>query len=263
MKRFCQRDKRWGDKLLGFSKTSKIKDWGCKLVCFSCISDIRPDNLNEQFKKDKCFFNGDLLSDEACAKSLGWKFKGKQTNNPQRKCIAEVDFSPAPGKQQHFVVYDPAKKRIFDPWTGDYRPENTYGFVSYRVFTVPNGDSSSKNATTTNEAEKVISTPKEETNPPKIEYYELGEKPTTPATGDVSEPPIEAVFVGAGTTGTEEPSNPVDPNVWTYSAKPTFDNTLSTKPNTKPLDTQTQSSLERFINWLLKKWDKYRDILRK
>lgn len=245
MKKYSQRDPRWKNKLLGFSKTSTLGNYGCKLTCFASWYDTRPDNLNEQFKKDKCFFNGDLLSDEACAKSLGWKFKGKQINNPQRKCIAEVDFSPAPGKQQHFVVYDPAKKRIFDPWTGDYRPENTYKFISYRVFTVPKGDSSSKNATTTKEADKVVSKPKEETNPPKIEYYELGEKPTTPATGDVSEPPIEAVSVGAGIARTEEQT---EPSI-VYTAK--------------PLDPPSQSRLERFVNWLLEKWDKYRDILRK
>lgn len=110
-------------------------------------------------------------------------------------------------------------------------------------------DSSSKNATTTKEEEKVVSTPREETNQPKIEYYELGEKPTTLNTGNVSEPPVETVSVGAGIARAEEPSKPVDPNAWAYSSK--------------PLDPPSQSRLERFVNWLLEKWDKYRDILRK
>lgn len=138
MKKFSQRDNKWGGIKLGFSKTSLIKDYGCKLTSFSCIYGKTPDKLNEQFKKDWCFFNGDLLSDEKCAKSLGWKFIKKTTTPPKKGvCIAEVDMSPSPGKQQHFVVYRPTKGVIIDPWTGTERPKNTYPFVSFRIFEFP------------------------------------------------------------------------------------------------------------------------------
>lgn len=135
MKKFSQRDPKWSGIKLGFSNTSTIGGYGCKLTSFGCISGIRPDKLNEQFKKDGCFFNGDLLSDVACAKSLGWNFVKKTTDAPKKGvCIAEVDMSPAPGKQQHFVVYRPSEGVIIDPWTGTERPKNTYPFVSFRIF---------------------------------------------------------------------------------------------------------------------------------
>ena len=128
MKLFRQRD--YPDKL-GFSQT-KIKDAGCKLTSFSIISGIDPVTLNKQFKKDGAF-SGDLLIDEKCAKSLGWVFIEKTAKKPKEVCIAEVDMSPAPGKQQHFVVFL-ADGTIADPWTGTIRPENTYPFVTFRLF---------------------------------------------------------------------------------------------------------------------------------
>ena len=249
MKKYSQRDPRWNKTLLGYSRTSTIGLYGCKITCFASWNDERPDILNEQFKKDGCFFNGDLLSDEACAKSLGWKYKGKETVNPNRKCLAEVDFSPAPGVQQHFVIYDPSNKRIFDPWTGDYRPESAYKFISYRVFTIPKESvSSSKTTPKTNETDEVVPTPiftPEEAEKLKItQTYDIGEKPAVIGTGNTSEPPIETVYVGDGVARTETKD---DPNVWVYTSK--------------PLDLPTQSRLERIVNWCLEKWDKYRDSL--
>lgn len=97
------------------------------------------------------------------------------------------------------------------------------------------GDSSSKNAPTTKETEKVVSTPKEETNPPKIEDYGTGDRTT----------PNEIVLDGTGTTGTEKSTGPSI----VYTAK--------------PLDPPTQSRLERIINWFLEKWDNYRNTLKR
>lgn len=155
MKEYSQRDEKWSKVKLGFSKTSTIGKYGCKLTCFAMLSEHRPDVMNEQFKKDGCFC-GDLLDDNKCAQSLKWKYLGKKLINPQRKCIAEVDFSPVFGVQQHFVVYDPTKKKIFDPWTGTWKPENTYKFISYRVFSMPK--TTSKKAPQTKEEQKVVST---------------------------------------------------------------------------------------------------------
>lgn len=128
MKFYKQRD--YFDKL-GFGTTT-IAGYGCKLTSFSMLSEIDPPTLNKQFKKDGAF-SGDLLTDSLCAKSLGWTFKERTTKKPKEVCIAEVDMSPAPGKQQHFVVFL-ANGTIIDPWTGTIRPETTYPFVSFRLF---------------------------------------------------------------------------------------------------------------------------------
>jgi hypothetical protein len=117
--------------LLGYGPTH-IFTHGCKLTCFSMITEIDPVTLNSKFKKDWAFIN-DLLPDEAVAKSLGIEFEGKVTKDPKKICLAEVDMSPAPEKQQHFVVWM-ADGTIWDPWTGTVRPANTYPIINYRVF---------------------------------------------------------------------------------------------------------------------------------
>lgn len=141
MKSYSQRDEKWAKKLLGNSNKSTIGNYGCKLTCFSILDEDRdPEEMNKIFKKGNCFFgkSGDLLEDNACAKALGWEFVGiqsKDADKPKEICIAEVDMSPAPGKQQHFVVYDP-RGRIYDPWTGTRRSVKTYPIINYRLFNV-------------------------------------------------------------------------------------------------------------------------------
>lgn len=135
MQMLNQRDEKWGNLNLGFSK-SKIKDSGCFLTCLSMLSDTTPDKANDILKQALAFSKDLIISDKA-AKALDLEY-----NPPARSesfpvshiCIAEVDFSPSPGKQQHFVVFDPFKRIFIDPYYGGEVPMTTYQIVSLRLF---------------------------------------------------------------------------------------------------------------------------------
>jgi hypothetical protein len=142
MRYYSQRDPRWAKVLLGKSKTTTIGGYGCKLVSLSMIVGMTPPEVNEILKKAGAFFgaSGDLMDDTIAAKALKLEYFGVERNidkppswNPT---VKEVDMSPAPGKQQHFVVRTviDGKKCIVDPWTGTVRPIGAYPFVSYRLF---------------------------------------------------------------------------------------------------------------------------------
>lgn len=131
----------------GKKKATDMGDYGCKLFCFSMITGIDPVTLDKFFVEKNVYFGnaGDLIDDTAAAKALGWGYKGvdKNINNMPdwEPTIKEVDFSAAPGKQQHFVVR--MKETILDPYGGVERTKNFYEeksnqFVSYRLFVVPN-----------------------------------------------------------------------------------------------------------------------------
>ena len=133
MKIYSQRDPQWGNEKLGFSE-SKIKDFGCKLTSFAMLDGRNPSELNTVFKEKGCF-SGDLLIDEKCAEALNWTLLPRTTDKPSTlPCIAEVDMSPAPGKQQHFVVWQ--EGGIIDPWTGQARSHEMYPTVSFRNFVI-------------------------------------------------------------------------------------------------------------------------------
>lgn len=128
MENYSQRDPRWKNATLGFSKT-KIGSFGCKLTCYSIIDGRDPLTMNELFKKGEAFV-GDLLYDKHCAFVLGWEATGTVYTDPRELCIAEVDFNPDPKKDQHFVVWL-GDGRIIDPWNG-LTMKNPYKVYSYR-----------------------------------------------------------------------------------------------------------------------------------
>lgn len=146
---YGQRDPKWAKETLGFGKTT-IGSHGCFVTSLSIMCGKTPSEVNGILKKGK-FFTGDLIiSSNAMAKTLGLTYVGKMDSQPKFKTIAEVDMSPAPGKQQHFVVVK-EDGSIIDPWTGTIRPKGTYNIMSYRLFNVI----------------KAPSIPKEDKNPAK------------------------------------------------------------------------------------------------
>lgn len=131
---YSQRDPKWAKETLGFGKTT-LGSHGCFVTSLAIMCGKTPSEVNSILKKGK-FFNGDLIiSSNAMAKSLGLTYVGKIDSQPKFKTIAEVDMSPAPGKQQHFVVVK-EDGSIIDPWTGTIRPKGTYPIMSYRLFNV-------------------------------------------------------------------------------------------------------------------------------
>lgn len=134
MKQYSQRDPKWSSEKLGFGSTT-IGGYGCKLTSFAMLDGRTPSELNTLFKEKGCF-SGDLLDDKKCAQALGWTYMLRTTDSPSTTpCIAEVDMSPSPGKQQHFVVWQDGG--IIDPWTGQTRSYEMYPVVSFRNFVIP------------------------------------------------------------------------------------------------------------------------------
>ena len=128
-----QRNPKWRNIKLGFGK-STIGSHGCFLTCLSYLAGTTPDKANEILKKANAFHKDLIISDRA-AKALGLKYRPPARSvyyNPQSICIAEVDFSPAPGKQQHFVVWN-GDGTISDPWDAKTK-KNKYRIISFRLF---------------------------------------------------------------------------------------------------------------------------------
>jgi hypothetical protein len=142
-----QRDPRWRDVKLGFS-TLTIGGYGCYITCLAMITGKTPIEVNDILRAAGCFFKDKsgqmaLLDSTKAAKALGIGFLGIQYDINKEPSwmpnIKEVDMSPAPGKQQHFVVRfkdTDGKKKIIDPWTGRIQAIGFYPFVSYRLFKI-------------------------------------------------------------------------------------------------------------------------------
>ena len=100
------------------------------------FADTTPDKANEILKEAGAF-SKDLIISSKASKALDLEYNPparSETFQPDHICIAEVDFSPAPGKQQHFVVFDPFKRVFIDPYYGREVPLKTYKIISIRLF---------------------------------------------------------------------------------------------------------------------------------
>jgi hypothetical protein len=135
---YSQRDPRWKDTKLGFGQTT-IGSHGCFLTALSMVVKQPPNVVNAILRRASAF-NQDLIISDKAAQALGLQYDGRDYNIDNMPAyspsIKEVDMSPAPGKQQHFVlrVIRGEEKYIIDPWTGEQRRINYYPFVSYRLF---------------------------------------------------------------------------------------------------------------------------------
>lgn len=140
-KMLSQRDPRWRDVKLGFSNLT-IGGYGCFLTCLAWMVGKTPDVVNDILRKANAFggTNRSLIISDRAAIALGLNYTGVEYNINKEPDwlpnIKEVDMSPAPGKQQHFVVRikENNKKFILDPWDGKQKLVGFYPFVSYRKF---------------------------------------------------------------------------------------------------------------------------------
>jgi hypothetical protein len=136
MEYYSQRDPRWANKTIGNTK-STIGLYGCFGTALANLSGkYTPDQVFGILSKNG-YLRGDLIiSTPVMASLLGLEYDGNNfeiNKKPPYKTIAEVDMSPSPGKQQHFVVIK-EDGSIIDSWTGTIRPAGTYPLVSYRLF---------------------------------------------------------------------------------------------------------------------------------
>lgn len=129
---YGQRDTKWGNDQMGKSGL-KLKDYGCLCTSIAMLDGRTPKEVNALFSKAGAYNSNGILSHEIASKTLGIEYNGFGTSPEYFPIIAEVDMSPSPGKQQHFVVQI-NDKEIVDPWTGTVRPIKTYPIISYRKY---------------------------------------------------------------------------------------------------------------------------------
>lgn len=137
-----QNDSRWKNEKLGNSNLT-IGNYGCFITAYAMLSDKTPSEINDLFKKNNLFSGASVKKDYNKIKELlNLDFDGESYDGylkPTYHTIKEVDFSPAPGKQQHFVIriydpYDPNGGYIVDTWDGQKKDLYIYPFTSYRLF---------------------------------------------------------------------------------------------------------------------------------
>jgi hypothetical protein len=135
---YSQMDPRWKDDSLGLDNSTTIGKFGCLLTCMAMVADgfgndVTPQSLNEKMKVAGGF-QGALVMPAVLPNVLpGVRYhKYIQCKNPPAPIadidatldaglpvIVEVDYSPAPGMQNHWIVlYDRQGDDylIQDPW---------------------------------------------------------------------------------------------------------------------------------------------------
>lgn len=143
---YSQRDPRWGTDLLGNSRGSTIAQYGCTMCCGAMAAGITPDLMNICLREHGGFQREPRGSWAAtfdlsmCAPNLRLVYVSRKyedveaplslidrtTAHVQRgnPAILQVDFSPAPKQQQHWVLITGAHVdekgnvvyEINDPW---------------------------------------------------------------------------------------------------------------------------------------------------
>lgn len=128
---YNQRNKKWADlKINGTNST--MGSYGCFITSLAWLAGIKPDEALHKLEKGGGL-SRDLVLSEKSAEILGLDYF-PPARSPELSvsytCIAEVDFSTNPGKQQHFVVLEPDGTQL-DPWTG---LTSNYPIVTKRLF---------------------------------------------------------------------------------------------------------------------------------
>ena len=133
MKIYGQRDKRWRDLKLGQSGLT-MGMAGCFVIMLASLAEQDPIEVLSILNKNDCFTPEGLIGDkDKVAKLLGFAgYKKLEGKNPMKLCGAQLDYSPAPGIQSHFVVWI-GDGLIMDPWTGSIG-HNQWPVLNYRLF---------------------------------------------------------------------------------------------------------------------------------
>lgn len=140
MQILSQRDARWKNLKLGFSKTLTIGDYGCTITCLAMYLNTTPDVVNERLKSVNGFAQETLVIWAKVAEAfpgasitkIGWTYDNNDVKN-NLPALVEVDFDGTPRTDdRHWVVYV-GNQKLYDPWTGTERPTSTYPALSYRL----------------------------------------------------------------------------------------------------------------------------------
>ncbi len=138
LQQYSQQDPKWSAKLLGFDHAITIGAAGCLLTSMAMVCSVygfteTPDSLNDKMKAVQGF-QGPLILPSSIPQALpGMVYANyiQSMNQPAplaeidaslaqgQPVIVEVDFSPAPGLQNHWIVLvskQGSDYAIADPW---------------------------------------------------------------------------------------------------------------------------------------------------
>jgi len=143
-----QRDPRWKNKYLGFSKLT-IGSYGCTLVSLTVLlnyiegKNYTPDQVNENLKKVKAFSGALLYWSRVplAYPSLKWIKRAYNYNNVEvgwyvygkkLPVLVEVNASSI-GAVRHWVLFI-GNRQMCDPWVGKIEPTNKYPLTGYSLY---------------------------------------------------------------------------------------------------------------------------------
>jgi len=166
-----QNDPRW--RLLKVGKSGKtLGEIGCFITCLASILNRNPGDILAFLNKNNCFDAQGILDTERACKLLGFTSYEVVDHDPHQLCVVEVDYSPAPGLQSHFMVWlGDGSKKVLNPWPYPAVIEvNEWPAINWRVLGIPVLKSSPAAAITP-------SRPPEPDKPPQVDaqakYAEL------------------------------------------------------------------------------------------
>jgi len=152
---YSQRDARWRDKYVGFSKFRFATD-GCTVTALSSFlsyvynEKLTPDIVNEKLKSVNAFSDGKKLGAGALLvwyrvpfvfpklkyikrvynysnTEVAWYVYGRKT-----PVMVEVNAASI-GAVRHWVLFLGSGKMV-DPWTGTIKPTNTYPPTGHTIY---------------------------------------------------------------------------------------------------------------------------------
>ncbi|NCD18173.1 MAG: hypothetical protein EOL91_12875, partial [Actinobacteria bacterium] len=102
---YSQRDPKWGKDKMGKSGL-ELEDYGCLCTSIAMIDGRTPKEINTIFSENGAYNQNGILNHEKAKDLLNLNFGGFSSTPQGFPTIAEVDMSPSPGRQQHFVVQE-------------------------------------------------------------------------------------------------------------------------------------------------------------
>lgn len=143
-----QRDIRWRNKTLGFSRLT-IGGYGCTLTSLTMLinyiegKNYTPDQVNERLKAVKAFSGALLLWARVPLAYPSLKFIKRAYNYSNtdvawniyvRKVPVLVEVNAASiGAVKHWVLFI-GDKKMCDPWTGSIQSTSKYPLTGYSVY---------------------------------------------------------------------------------------------------------------------------------
>lgn len=144
MTNLSQRDSRWKNIKLGFSKVTTIGSHGCCITAIAMLAGLTPVEVNNRLKAVNGFLV-DLVIWTKIEEAIPWlkfewrgySYDNKRVSDSIEKnggCLVQCDFdNNLTTKERHWVLFT-GNKKLNDPWNGKTEPTSKYSeYTGYAV----------------------------------------------------------------------------------------------------------------------------------